>query len=249
MKKLSIALIAGLFLTQSQPAFSLDLLNSLKSAAEQQLGGQTGSSGSVSGLSQDQIIQGLREALKVGTERVVAQIGQADGYLADPAIHIPLPDKLKTVQSLLQKVNMGGLADNVETRLNRAAEQAAAQTKSLIFKAIENMTLDDARQIYDGPKDAATQYFRKVASPDLKKLIDPIVEENLKDVGALSAYDTMMGQYKTLPFVPDVRADLIGHTTTLAMDGLFHYLAQEEAAIRENPAKRTSDILKTVFGN
>lgn len=248
MKVLKLALIATAVLGLHTPAHSFDLLNTLKTTVEDNL--QTkGTSSAASTLTQDQIIQGLREALKVGTDTVVAQIGQADGYLKDPTIHIPLPDDLKTALTVLDKVGMASLADDVETRLNRAAEQAAPQTKSLIFSAIENMTLDEARAIYEGPKDAATQYFKKVASHDLKALIDPIVENTLQDVGALNAYDAMMGSYKSLPFVPDVRSDLVNHTSALALDGLFHYLAIEEAAIRENPVKRTTYILKTVFGN
>jgi len=110
------------------------------------------------------------------------------------------------------------------------------------------MKLEDARAIYQGPQDAATQYFKKVSSDKLRAMIEPVAKNSLKDVGALQAYDTLIGEYKSMPFVPDVKADLVNHTTTLAMDGIFHYLAQEEAAIRNDPAKRTTEILKTVFG-
>ncbi|WP_165602642.1 DUF4197 domain-containing protein [Candidatus Terasakiella magnetica] len=232
----------------NQNAQALDLLNTLKKTVEENVNLPTSTTSLAGGLSQSQIIEGLQEALKVGTQNVVSQIGAADGYNADPQIHIPLPDELKQVQNLLKKFGLSAMADDVELKLNRAAEQAAPQAKEIIWNAISNMNMEDAQAIYKGPKDAATQYFKKVASSDLQNIISPIAENSLKDVGALSAYDSLIGQYKSMPFVPDVKANLVNHTTELAMEGIFHYLAQEEAAIRENPAKRTTEILKTVFG-
>lgn len=243
-------LCAGSLLTApTVHAFDLNsVVNKTVDAIQQRTSSVQGSGSTLSSLTDNQIIEGLREALKVGTERVVGQIGAVDGYNADPQIHIPLPDQLVQVQSLLKKVGLSSLADDVELRLNRAAEQAAPKAKEIIVNAISNMSLDDARAIYNGPNDAATQYFKKVSSGSLRDTISPIAENSLKDVGAINAYDSLMSQYKDIPFVPDVKADLINHTTELAISGIFHYLAQEEAAIRENPAKRTTEILKTVFG-
>lgn len=230
------------------PANATSLLDTLQNKVMENLSGAETTSGS-SDLSQQQIVNGLREALKVASQRVVNQVGSKNGYLKDPAIHIPLPDQLKTVQDLLGKVGLSSLADTVETRLNRAAEQAAPKAKPIIWDAITNMSLQDARDIYQGPNDAATQYFKRVSSTQLREMISPIAKDSLKDVGALQAYDQLMGEYQSLPFVPDVKADLVSHTTELAMQGIFHYLAQEEAAIRQDPAKRTTEILKTVFGS
>jgi len=228
-----------------------DFLKTLGGAIDtmsKQATGSTSGSTSGSGLSQSDITAGLLDALKVGTERVVTSLGAADGYNADPAVHIPLPPQLQQVQGVLKKFGLAALADDVELRLNRAAEAAAPKTKELFLKAIQAMTLDDAMAIYKGPDDAATQYFKKVSSTDLSATIKPVVDQSLADVGALSAYDQLMGQYKNLPFVPDVKANLSDHATGLALKGLFHYLAKEEAAIRQNPAKRTTEILAKVFG-
>ncbi|MBT7249559.1 MAG: DUF4197 domain-containing protein [Rhodospirillaceae bacterium] len=149
---------------------------------------------------------------------------------------------------MLKKFGLSALADDVELRLNRAAEAAAPKTKELIWKAISSMTPDDAMAIYKGPDDAATQYFKKVATNDLAATVKPVVDSSLAEVGAISTYDQLMGQYKALRFVPDVKANLSQHTTDLALKGLFHYLAAEEAEIRKNPAKRTTEILSKVFG-
>lgn len=198
-------------------------------------------------LSTGEIGAGLKEALRVGAERVVTTLGKADGFNKTPDVHIPLPGSLKPVQGALSKVGMSGLADDLELRLNRAAEAAVPKAQKLFGDAISQMTIDDAKQILDGPKDAATQYFRgKMAAP-LAADMKPIVDEQLSQAGAIAAYDKMIGQYKTIPFVPDAKADLTGHVLSKAVDGVFLYLGREEAAIRDNPAKRTTDLLQKVF--
>ncbi len=111
------------------------------------------------------------------------------------------------------------------------------------------MSIDDAKKIYDGPNDAATQYFKKSMTPGLRDAFRPTVDKALSDAGAVKAYDNAMGQYKSVPMVPDVKADLTNHALDGALSGIFHYVAQEEAAIRTTPAKRTTDVLKKVFGN
>ncbi len=227
------------------------LLDKLQKTITDTTSSVSGGSGSsaTSNLSNSQIIDGLKEALKVGTETVVGQIGTVDGYNADPAIHIPLPEKMQQAQSLLRKFGLSGMADEVEERLNRGAEAAAPKTKEIIYNAISEMTLEDAQAIYSGPDDAATQYFRKVSTADLTETVRPIMEQSLQDVGAMTAYDNLVSQYKTYPLVPDIKSDLTGHATEMALEGLFYYLAREEAAIRNDPVKRTTEILTTVFGN
>ncbi len=202
-----------------------------------------------SALTSDEIVSGLKEALRVGTEKVVGQLGQTDGYLTDPAIHIPLPESLKGVHNTLEKVGFGNLTADLETRLNRAAEKAAPEAKEVFWQSIQDMTLDDAKKILDGSDTAATDYFRTRMSAPLTERFTPIVDASLSEVGAVQAYDQMISQYKTLPFLPDVKADLTAHAVSKALDGLFHYIATEEAAIRADPAARTTDILKKVFAN
>jgi len=201
-----------------------------------------------SGLTTQEMGDGLLEALRVGTERVVAQVGAADGYNLDPAIHIPLPGSLKKVQSVLKSTGMSKLTDDLELRLNRAAEAAAPEAKELFWQAISEMSFDDVRQIYDGPDDAATRYFQRKMTPPLATRMEPVIDRSLAEVGAIRSYDAMMGQYKSVPFVPDVKADLTGYAVEKAMDGLFYYVAKEEAAIRNDPAARTTELLQKVFG-
>jgi hypothetical protein len=210
------------------------------------LAGQQNESGGF--LSTSDIGTGLKKALTVGTERVVALLGAADGFNTNPEIHIPLPETLRKVQSALQAVGMSSMADDVELRLNRAAEATVPKAKKLFVDAIAAMTLNDVTGIYNGPPDSATRYFQSKMSAPLAEEMRPVIDGTLAEVGAIQAYDAMIGQYKEIPFVPNVKADLIEHVIARAMDGLFLYLGKEEAAIRENPAMRSTDLLKKVFG-
>lgn len=199
-------------------------------------------------LTRDEMAAGLKDALRVGTENVVEQLGRIDGFNADPQIHIPLPQSLIRVQSTLSTLGMAQMLDELELRLNRAAEAATPKAKRLFWNGVEEMTLEDVKGIYEGPDDAATQYFRRTMSPQLALEMRPIVEQSLAEVGALRSYDQIMGRYRSLPFVPDVRADLTEYVVERGMDGIFYYLGREEAAIRRDPAKRTTELLQRVFG-
>ena len=226
-----------------------DLTKGVVNEVTKQVTGEGGSTSGMMGLSTEDITAGLKEALRIGSEKVVSQVGQADGYLGDPAIHIPLPDTLKTVHETLSKFGFGALTQDVETRINRAAETAAPEARDVFVQSIQSMTLDDAKKILEGPDDAATQYFQRTMSAPLTERFTPIVERSLAQVGAVQAFDQMISQYKTVPFVPDVKTDLTAYAVSKALEGLFHYMAAEEAAIRTNPAARTTDLLKKVFAS
>lgn len=215
----------------------LDLLNRAAPAQSQ-----------TAALSTTDITAGLKEALTVGATKVVGQLGKTDGFNADPAIHIPLPAQMNSMKSVLAKVGMAGSLTDLELKLNRAAEAATPVAKQLFLDSVKNMTLTDVNSIYRGDKDAATQYFKRAMSPELAARMQPIVQQSLAQVGAVQTYDQVMARYNGLPLVPKVNANLNDHVVQLAMNGIFHYMAQEEAAIRANPAARTTDILKKVFG-
>jgi hypothetical protein len=142
---------------------------------------------------------------------------------------------------------MSAMLDDLEVRLNRAAEVATPKARDLFLQAIADMTLEDAKAIYSGPDDAATRYFQGKMSPPLAEEMSPIVQASLAQVGAVKAYDDVMGRYQALPFVPDAKADLSTYVVEKGMDGIFFYLAQQEAAIRQDPAKRTTELLRKVF--
>ncbi len=246
LRALGIAAALALLSTAPATAQFSDMLKK----GQEMLGGSSGgsSSGAASALSTGDIASGLKEALRVGSERVVAQVGRTDGYNKDPAIHLPLPGSLKTVQTALKGAGMSGMLDDLELKLNRAAEAAAPKARKLFADAIADMSIDDARKIYNGPKDAATRYFESKMSKPLAAEMTPVVNQSLSEVGAIQSYDNVMAQYKRMPFVPDAKANLTSYVVQKGMDGIFLYLGKEEAAIRDDPAKQTTALLKKVFG-
>ncbi len=221
-----------------------DLLTRGKSMFDRLQGGGSGQGA----LSENDIAAGLKEALRVGSEAVVDRLGRADAFNADPKIHIPLPENFGTVQRALGRVGMSGMLDDLELRLNRAAEAATPKAAAIFRDAIAAMSWDDVRKIYDGPDDAATQYLRSRMLAPLKAEMRPVIDGSLAEVGAVRAYDNVMAQYRAVPFVPDVKADLSEHVLERGLDGLFLYIAREEAAIRNEPVKRTTELLRKVFG-
>ena len=208
--------------------------------------------GGAGGLSEGRIVDGLKQALEVASRKVVDRVGQPGGYLQDPTIHIPLPDYLQQVRPTLSMLGMGNLLDEVETRLNRGAEQAAPEAQRLFVDAITAMTIEDARGILEGPNDAATQYFRRTMGPDLRETFRPIVARELEQAGAVAAVQEVAAGLDSVPFAQSLGAQatdrLVGHGLDGALDGLFHYLARQEAAIRTDPGARTTEVLQEVFG-
>jgi len=199
-------------------------------------------------LSDADIREGLKDALKVGSARVTRKLGKVDGFNLDPRVHIPLPENLQKVRKILKKVGKKKLADDLEVRLNRAAETAAPKAKKLFLDAISKMTLRDAKKIYKGPEDAATRYFKENMTASLKAAMKPVIKESLSKVGAIKSYDKLMGRYKEIPFLPDLSGDLTKYVTKKGVEAIFYYLAEEEAKIRKDLAKRTTELLKRVFG-
>jgi Protein of unknown function (DUF4197) len=241
-----IALVAFMFAPGSATAKSswLDKGKDLFKTVEEKVVGKKESTG----LSVDDIGAAFKDALRIGSENVVSKLGSVDGFNTDSAIHIPLPKQFETVKTMLGKAGMSKLTDDLELKLNRAAEAATPKAKALFLQAITEMTFEDVKTIYEGPEDSATKYFQGKMTPSLKEEMQPIVDSSLSEVGAIQSYDKVITKYKTLPFVPDVKADLTEHVLEKGMAGIFYYIAKEEAAIRSDPAKQTTDLLKKVFG-
>jgi hypothetical protein len=212
--------------------------------------GTAPSSASGAGLNQNQIGLGLKDALKVASQRVVGRVGKADGYNKDPAIRIPLPGPLQQAEGALRAVGASGILDDLRVKMNRAAEQAAPKALDIFVDAATKMTFDDARMILTGPQDSATQYFRHTTSDSLTRSFRPIVDGALSGVGAVTALNTVQTRAQDIPFVgQSIGAfSITDFTVGKALEGLFHYLGVEEAAIRTSPVARTTNLLRQVFG-
>lgn len=198
-------------------------------------------------LTEQDIAAGLKEALSIGAERVVSQVGKRNGYLKDKAIHIALPKDLQKVHKTLNKLGLGRYTKELEVKMNRAAEIAAPKAKKIFISAIKDMRWQDVKTIYNGKNNAATQYFKKKMTPTLKRMMKPVIDQTLAEVGLVKSYKHAMKQYHSIPFVPKVNSDLTGYVMNKGINGMFYYLAKEEAAIRKDPAKRTTELLRRVF--
>lgn len=201
-------------------------------------------------LDESVVIDGIREALRVGTRNTVISTSQLDGYLGNELIRIALPEQLVSMASTLRSVGMGGYVDELEVGMNRAAELAAAEARDIFWNAIMEMTVADAFGILNGDDTAATEYFRIQTWSDLKTRFHPIIEQKIKEIGLSRLYSQVADTYNSLPLSGTTPlVDLDEYVTDRALEGLFTVLAQEEQKIREDPAARTTELLRKVFGS
>ena len=199
------------------------------------------------GLGDARIAEGLKEALRVGTENAVGLTGRVDGYFANQAIKILLPERLKSLESGLRLVGYGPQVDELVLGMNRAAEQAAPAAKQIFWDAIGEMTIDDARKILEGAPTAATDYFKGKTTPKLTTAFQPVVERSMNEVGVARQYKDLLAQAQAIPFFRTEDYDLNRYVVGKSLDGLFHVVGEEERKIRTNPTARTTELLREVF--
>lgn len=204
-------------------------------------------------LSDTQIVEGLKEALKVGSDTAVYQGNKLNGYFGNELIKILLPPEAEPIMNVIGQVPGGqALVDEVILKMNRAAEQAAIEATPILIDAITGMTITDGLTILNGNDDAATMYLKGATQPAINTAFRPYVLDALQTVGAQSAWATLTTNYNTIaPFIgqPTVNTDLTDYTTGKATDGLFVLVAGEEKKIRNDVSHQVNDILQTVFGN
>lgn len=224
----------------------------------------------ITNLDNSTVSNGLKEALKVGVDYAVSSLGSKNGYLSNSLVKIPLPDNLAKVETLLRKAGGNKIADNLINSMNNAATKAVPQTAQILAKSIESMSLNDAKKILAGGKNAATDYFKSNTSNSLKNLIKPIIQETMRENQVAQYYDMANNFYKNnlssyvkdssimglaknfgvdsyIPGNSDENID--DYVTNKTLDGLFKMISQKEGQIRQNPAFQTTSLLKKVFGN
>ncbi len=198
-------------------------------------------------LTNADIVSGLKEALKVGTDNAVGFLGKTDGFLKNPLFTIPFPEEANRVKTKLEQLGMHQLVDNFVATMNHGAEQAVSKAAPIFLDAITSMTFQDAKNILKGADDAATQYFKVKTSNALFKLFKPQIKSALDKVNATKYWTDITTTYNKIPLVKPVETDLSKYVTDKAMSALFTKIADEEKKIRTNPAARVTDILKKVF--
>lgn len=210
--------------------------------------GQMGQPGAGQGLTGAEIDAGLREALTIGTQRVAADLGQVDGYFGDPQIRIPLPGTLGDLQEQLSRVGLSAPLDELQLRLNRGAEAAVPEARDLVIAAVRSITIEDALNILNGGESAATDFLRARTEAELRTALTPHIRTALEQSGAYSALDSVASRNGLGALSASLRDDLTTSAVNFGLNGLFHYLEEEEARIRRDPVARTTELLRRVFG-
>jgi len=203
----------------------------------------------IESITASESVTALKTALNQGTAHAIKSLGVADGFLKNPKVKIPLPPTLQKAESTMRLLGMGDDADALVVAMNRAAEAAVPEAKTLLVSAVKQMSLTDARQIVTGSDDAATQYFRKVSYDKLEQKFLPIVKQTTDKVALSQQYNHFVGQAAQYGLVDAKDANVEGYVTRKALDGLFVMIAAEERAIRKNPLGQSSEILEKVFGS
>ncbi len=222
-------------------------------AAQDIKGAVTGAMKSVAGGtpagSGGEVAAGLKEALATGVGNAVQTLSKANGYFGDAAVKILMPGKMQQAADILSKAGYQKEVDDFILSMNRSAEQAAPKAKPIFEDAIKTMSFEDAQKIRNGGKTAATDYFKAKTSSQLAQAFKPVVAGSMNQAGVARAYKAVTDRYTSMvPFGKTDALDLDGYVTQKAVDGLFVKIGQEEANIRTNPAARTTDLLKNVFG-
>ncbi len=222
----------------------------LLSCSPQELQSVLGSIPTTNPLSNDEVISGLKEALRVGTERSVASAGATDGFWKDARIKIPFPPEAIKVKNTLMDLGIRQPVEDFEHTLNLAAEQAAKEAVPVFVDAITSMSIQDGFTILRGGENAATNFLREKTSAALRTRFTPVVEKATAQVALTTYWKPVANAYNTATLLTGGKAvepDLNAYVTTKAMDGLFLLLAQEEKKIRVDPIARTTDLLRRVF--
>ncbi|HTR29211.1 MAG TPA: DUF4197 domain-containing protein [Puia sp.] len=200
------------------------------------------------GLSSDDIVAGLKDALSKGTQKSTDKLSAVDGFFKDAAVKILLPPEAAKLEKTLRDAGFGPQVDKAILDINRAAEDAAKSAAPIFLNAIKGMTVSDGIGILRGPDTAATSYLRKSTTPQLTAAFLPVIKSSLDKVGATNSWRTVVDLYNKIPFHSKVNADLPAYTTQRALTGVFYYVAAEEKSIRKDPLGQADDLLKKVFG-
>ncbi len=203
---------------------------------------------SLADISNRDAVNGLKEALVRGGQAAVARLGVENGFFRNDRVKIPLPPSLRRVEAVMRSIGMDRHADELVLRMNRAAEAAVPEAKTLLADAVKKMSVQDAKGILTRGDDAATQYFKRTTSEPLAKRFRPIVKKAMEKVKLAEKYDEIAASGAKFGLVKEEDAQLEDYVTRKALDGLFVVIAEEEKKVRQDPAGAASAILRKVFG-
>jgi hypothetical protein len=179
----------------------------------------------------------LKQVLTQSIEAAVDKLGVANGFLDNPKVKIPLPGTLQKAEGLMRGLGMSKHPDNLVAAMNRAAETATAEAKPILLDAVRHMPIDDAKTIFTGGGDSATQYFRSTTLEELSPKFLAIVKKATDQVGLLKKYNDFAGKGAKFGLVPEKHANIDHYVAQKTLDGIFLIATEEERVVRDNPAE------------
>ena len=201
-------------------------------------------------VTESEAAEGLRQALDQGVGRGISLLNKEDGFFGNQAYKLFLPAEAQRIENTLRTLGMGGMVDRAILQINRAAEDAVGHARPIFVDAIRQMTITDALNIVRGSNSAATDYFRTKTKDKLIAAFTPVIKSSLDQFSATKYYGDVINTYNNFPTtINKINPDLPSYVVGRAVDALFDQIAQEEANIRANPAARTTELLKRVFGS
>lgn len=250
MFKRSLLVLLGLFSLQATQAQLLKKLGKqLESATNKSSSTGTGSSTSIAGITESDAGSAIKEALSKGVAAGIAKLNKKDGFFGSDVYKLLLPEDAVKIGNTLRAIGLGSQVDKAILQINRSAEKAVGYAAPIFVGAIKQMTLTDALNLVKGGNTSATDFFKSKTTDSLKTAFRPVIKKTLDSTSATRYYADIVNNYNKLPTTFNkVNPDLQDYVTTMAVNALFDQIAKEELAIRANPAARTTDLLKKVFG-
>ena len=247
MKKILLSVLAFSLLFTSQAQGFKDLTKKVKDSTGKIAPGKILGGAGSKNLSNDDIISGLKEALSVGAQNSTAKLSSIDGFFRDAALKILMPAEAEKVEKRLRAAGFGKQVDEAILSMNRAAEDAAKEAAPIFMNAIKGITIQDGIGILKGDDFAATNYLKNRTVAQLTEAFRPVIENSLQKVGATKYWNSLFSTYNKIS-TDKVNPDLPAYVTEKALAGIFHQVGLEEQKIRKDPAARTTEMLKKVFG-
>lgn len=203
---------------------------------------------SLQSLSETDAATGIRAALERGAISAVGLLGKTDGFLGNPLVRIELPGFLHDAARFLKAMGQQRRVDELVIAMNRAAEAAVPEAKSLLVNAVKTMSVEDARQILAGGDDSATRFFAGKTREPLSQKFLPIVTRATRKVSLAEKYNAVAGKASALGLLKRDEENVQEYVTARALDGLYLMIGEEERKIRHDPIGTGSALLKRVFG-
>lgn len=201
-----------------------------------------------SNITEQEAGSGIKEALNNGIASAVSLLNKPDAFFKSEIYKVLLPPEAQKMEKTLRSIGMGKMADDAIEAINRGAEDAVGFATPIFIDAIKQMTITDALKLVSGGKNSITEYFRSKTSTKLKEAFIPVINSSLEKTNATKYYGDAVTRYNKVPMVKKMNPDLADHVADKTLFALFDRISVEETNIRSNPAARTSDLLKKVFG-